>query len=237
MNTLHAPRFFALCAVLVLAAGCNTDPVAPPAAPPAPSPQAPTPDPVDVNLSSHGQAHLLPIPPGPDEGLRGRRRMDIDQLDASIQRVTGGIAWTESGAGSDNMFTELSATLGKPDYINSTQEDLSVSLLFQKFLADAARSVCAELVEREQNVAASERVLMVHIDPETLPTDDPTASNDNLRYLLLRYHGEDLASDDARLTPWSWLLESSVHVNGGNAVAAWQAVCVGLITHPDFFSY
>jgi len=187
-------------------------------------------------MNPHGDAVLLPIPPGPDEGLRGRRRMDIDQLDASIQRVTGGIAWTESGPGSDNQFEELSSTLGKPDYIDSTQEDLTVSLLFEKFLGDAARSVCAELIESELAAAATERVLMVEVEPETTTAEDAAAIEANLRYLLLRYHGEDLPSGDSRLTPWTWLFESSVHVSG-SPVAAWHAVCVGLITHPDFYSY
>ena len=228
--------FLAGAVLLVVACGADSGSSEPAPPPEPPAPAAPDPDPVGVSLTAHGEAHLLPIPPGPDEGLRGRRRMDIDQLDASIQRVTGGIAWTESGAGSRNMFEELSSTLGKPNYIDSTQEDLSVSLLFEKFLGDAGRSVCAELVVREQAVAASERVLMVEVDPETTATEDAAAVEANLRYLLLRYHGEELPSGDSRLTPWTWLFESAVHVSG-NPVAGWQTVCVGLITHPDFFSY
>lgn len=236
MNILRTSLLTLLAGGLLLVAGCTsgTDPVSPVPPPPAPAP--PDPDPVGVGMNPHGEGLLLPVPPGPDEGLRGRRRMDIDQIDVSIQRVTGGIAWTESGPGSANLFEKLGSTLGKPDYLNSTQEDLTVSLLFEKFLGDAARSVCAELVERELTVAASERVLMVEVDPETTPAGDAAAIEANLRYLLLRYHGEDLPSEDSRLTQWTWLFESSVHVSG-NPVTGWQAVCIGLITHPDFFSY
>ncbi len=224
-------------AALLMALGCNSEPEPVAPLPPDPPPQAPDPDPVSVDLNAHGQAELLPVPPGPDEGLRGRRRMDIEQLDASIQRVTGGIAWTESGAGSDNLFEEMSVTLGVPNYIDSTQEDLSVSLLFEKFLGDAARSVCSELVIREQTAASEERVLLVHVGPEATPADDPETIAVNLRYLLLRYHGQDLSEGDPRVTPWTWLFESSFHVSGGDTMAAWQAVCVALITHPDFYSY
>ena len=237
MNPHYLHRLVLLAAVLLMAFGCNSEPAPVAPLPPEPPPQVPDPDPVSVDLNAHGQAQLLPVPAGPDEGLRGRRRMDIDQLDASIQRVTGGIAWTESGAGSDNLFEELSATLGKPNYIDSTQEDLTVSLLFQKFLGDAARSVCSELITQEQSAAAQDRVLLVHADPETTPSTDTAAIAANLRYLLLRYHGEDLPEGDPRVTPWTWLFESSFHVSDGDTMAAWRAVCVALITHPDFYSY
>jgi len=234
----HTIRIAILAGGLLLVAACNSepDPVAPvPPEPPAPA--TPDPDPVGVGMNPHGEGTLLPIPPGPDEGLRGRRRMDIDQLDASIQRVTGGIAWTEGdGTSGDNLFEEMSLTLGKPDFLDATQEDLSVSLLFTKFLGDAARSVCAKLVARELTVTAEERVLMVMASPETTVAQDSAAIEANMRYLLLRYHGQDLAQGDAGVTRWTWLFESSVHVSG-DPVAGWQTVCVGLITHPDFYSY
>jgi hypothetical protein len=233
---MRIPLLVALAGVLSLTPGCTSDP-APviPVPPPAPAP--PDPDPVGVTMNPHADGHLLPIPPAPDEGLRGRRRMDIDQLDASIQRVTGGIAWTEgAGIGGDNLFVKLASTLGKPDFLDITQEDLSVSLLFTKFLGDAARSVCGKLVQSELSAAASERVLMVFVSPETSPGEDAAAIEANMRYLLLRYHGQDLAVGDAGLSQWSWLFESTLHVSG-NPATAWQAVCVALITHPDFYSY
>ncbi len=237
MKLHYTHRLVLPVAVLLMLFGCTSEPEPVAPLPPEPPPLVPDPDPVSVDLNAHGQAQLLPVPPGPDEGLRGRRRMDVDQLDASIQRVTGGIAWTESGAGSSNLFEALSATLGKPNYIDSTQEDLTVSLLFEKFLGDAARSVCSELIVREQTAATQDRVLLVHADPETTLSTDSAAIAANLRYLVLRYHGQDLPEGDPRVTPWAWLFESSFHVSGGDTMASWQAVCVALITHPDFYSY
>ena len=76
---------------------------------------------------------------------RERRRMDVDQLEASLREVTGGIGWERmngDGTVRTRYFREYADTLGMPDYINSSAEDLSVSLLFQKFLDDAARSAC-----------------------------------------------------------------------------------------------
>jgi len=70
---------------------------------------------------------------------RPLRRMHVDQLQASIERVTGGIRWTD---GDDDLLEELAGTLGRPDYLEVTHEDLEPGLVFQKFLDDAAIAVC-----------------------------------------------------------------------------------------------
>ena len=89
---------------------------------------------------------------------RERRRMDVDQLEASLREVTGGIGWERmngDGTVRTRYFREYADTLGMPDYINSSAEDLSVSLLFQKFLDDAARSACLAVLKgtREPTLA------------------------------------------------------------------------------------
>jgi len=158
---------------------------------------------------------------------RARRRMDLDQLSASLDRVTGGIGWTERRGGSDrDQFEELSGTLGKPDYVEITTEDLEPSALFQKFLDDAARSVCAKVVDRDRGAAPAERLLARQ--GETVEA--------SLRRLLLRFHGRRLPVDAPELEHWRWLVRSTTHV-AGNEEEAWRAVCVGLLTHPDFYSY
>ncbi|MEZ4467376.1 MAG: hypothetical protein R3F43_23755 [bacterium] len=63
-------------------------------------------------------------------------------------QASGGTGWTETrGATEVDLFEELAATLGRPDYVQVTTEDLDPSALFLKFLDDAARSVCARTVE------------------------------------------------------------------------------------------
>ncbi|HCP46889.1 MAG TPA: hypothetical protein DIU15_12660 [Deltaproteobacteria bacterium] len=229
-------RRLATWTLFVVLAGCSQDEPAVQAPTPAPEVVV-EPDASPVTMLPEGHASITPAPPPADEGIRARRRMDIDQLNASLRQVTGGIGWTE-GEGEDevDLFEELSNTLGRPDFIQITSEDLTPSLLFEKFLGDAARSVCQKLVGRETGEEPGEQVFFVHVDPEDTIATSADAIEANLRYLLLRYHGQQLDEGDSRLEPWSWLFESTVHVSGSPAVG-WQAVCVGLITHPDFYSY
>ena len=213
-------------ALLVLAAGCSKVPSVKQGEPP-PVP----PGPEQVAAGPVGGAELLPDP------LRGRHRMDIDQLSQSIRVVTGGIGWTEQQGGVEvDLFQQLSRTLGKPDYLELTTEDLTPSLLFQKFLDYAARSVCDRLVERELSSAPEARVLMVHAGPTDRLDDAAARIEENLVMLLLRYHGRPVQAGSEELNPWMWLFESTLHTSD-DPVAAWRAVCVGLMTHPDFYSY
>ncbi len=149
---------------------------------------------------------------------RDKKRMNIDQVAASIERVTGQ-SWQELDESGEQvqLFETLSGSLGKPDYLAATEEDLAPGLLFQKFLDDAARSTC---------IAASESsdvgdFLMLMEEPQ-----------DNLRALVLRFHGHDWPAEDARLDPWLNLYGLSETPERG-----WALVCVGLITHPDFYTY
>jgi hypothetical protein len=164
---------------------------------------------------------------------RVRRRMDIDQLNASLRAVTGGIGWDD---GDDDQLEELSSTLGRPDYAESTHEDLSPGLLFAKFLDDAANHVCDALVERE-SVGAADNVFLVHVDLTDTSASAPQAVEDNLQHALLRFHGHDLPDGDPRLEPWRFLFDTTVEVTGGDTFAGWRSVCIALLVHPDFTLY
>lgn len=177
-----------------------------------------------------------PIDPLAEPSIRARRRMDLDQLNAAIRRVTGGIGWTETrGEVEVDLFEELSLTLGKPNFIGTTREDLAPGAMFQKFLADAARSVCTRLIDREQN--SSEHIFFVHATPRTTWARDPVAVNENLSALLLRFHGVDVAPDSTELNNWQWLFQSAESVSPDDPSAVWKTICVALLTHPDFFTY
>ncbi len=175
-----------------------------------------------------------PVDPVPDSLSRERRRMNIDQLQTSMEQVSGGIGWTEERDGETvDLFAQLSVTLGKPDYLASTHEDLVPGLLFQKFLDDASKSICTDLVAAEQNRGESERVFLVHAD-----LDDGPASSEveaNLRSALLRFHGTDLPSGDDALDPWLELYSDAAAYS--DSEQAWTLVCVSLFTHPDFYSF
>ena len=179
---------------------------------------------------------LPPDPPGPatEAPVRPRRRMDIDQLDASIRRVTGGIGWTEMRNGVEiNLFVDLSATLGKADFIQTTVDNLETSAIFQKFLGDAARSVCERRIAAD--LAApnpADRVVM----PAQAEALEPGALETRLGQLRSDFHSLRMLPDSPEMASWRWLYESTMHVSGQPA-RAWNAVCVALLTHPDFYTY
>ena len=158
--------------------------------------------------------------------------MDIDQLRQAFLQATER-SWMD---GSRDQFEELSTTLGKPDYATSTDEDLSPGLLFQKFLGDAARNVCEQLIDRDLQSAPNDRLFLVHVAEGDTLESNPDGVEGNLRYLLSRFHSSQVDSGSQLLNPWTWLFESSLHVTD-DPPSAWRTVCVGLITHPDFYSY
>ncbi len=191
---------------------------------------------------------------------RERRRMDVDQLDMSIREVTGnrvdgvlvgGIGWERWGTRNgepyvaERYFETFGDTLGVPDYINSSSEDTSVSLLFEKFLDDAARDVCRRLVEREagngRDYDGEPQGIFGAVD---ITSTEPSQGDvdQTLADLLLRFHGRSLEPSSEQLQPWR------DHFDRLAAAAAsaeeplppqraWEGVCVALITHPDFYTY
>jgi hypothetical protein len=183
----------------------------------------------DVHAQSLGEVEA----PALADAGRPMRRMDIDQLNASLRAVTGGIGWEVNGV---DQLEDLASTLGRPDYDQSTAEDLSPSLLFQKFLDDAANAACQELVDREAT-GSPDNVFLVHVTPQDTSLSNPDAVTANLQGALLRFHGHALDAADPQLEAWRWLFDTTVEVTGGDTLAGWRAVCIGLVTHPDFAMY
>jgi len=178
-----------------------------------------------------------------DQPYRPRRRMDIEQLDQSIQRVTGGIEWRSGGR---NGFSRFASMLGVAEYVERTVEDRSVSVLFLKFLNDASRDVCERLMNQEFDAESeAEKVFLVRASVEDRLPEGQERIEANLRYLLMRFHGRFVAEGSTEVNPWSEMLEQvaaeAVAEDEGDAEpdyrAGWESVCVGLINHPDFFTY
>lgn len=192
------------------------------------TPQAPPSVPPVVGVDPVG---TLPLPTPPVDA-REVRRMDIDQLDASIRSATGGIGWDVDGV---SQFAELAPSLGVPDYTTRTSEDLTAGLLFQKFLDDAASTVCEELVSRE--AAGTSNVLTGAADPSVTRAAAPAIADQAIANAVLRFHGRRLAPGEPALDEWTYLFDTTVTVTGGDTLAAWRAVCIGLIVHPDFYTY
>ncbi len=185
-----------------------------------------------------GDGKAVALLPEPEYPTRPRKRMNIDQLDAALLKASGGLTWMVAGK---NQFEALSATLGKPDFADQVMEDLSPSTIFQKFLQDAALNVCEALIAKDAKAKPADQVFFVHALPTATPAKDPAAVEQNLRYLLLRWHGRQLPKGAPQLENWRFLLAGAQKTASGTAAAqaqaGWQAVCVALATHPSFYTY
>jgi hypothetical protein len=203
---------------------------------------------VPVAHEDHGFDDPTEVDLGADP-WRHRHRMDVAQLDRSIRRVTGGIGWDTWGRNgttwevSARQFDAFADTLGVPDYINGTSEDLAVSLLFLKLLDDASRNVCRRLVDREagrgQPYDGAAQGVFAPVD--FAATTPPTQAEIDaaLSSLLLRFHGRRVAVGSDELTPWRELHARLAATEAATTTPtrAWEGVCVALFTHPDFFTY
>lgn len=212
----------ACCVAASTASGCDRSAV-PVAMPPAPSPRPVPVEPVPV----------APAEPGPSRRLR---RLTAEQFAASLEVATGR-AWSS--------FEQHAATLGRPDFVQSTEQGEQFSAVFLRIVDEAAREVCADAVraDRSAEVPANRPIL----GSMQLGTASESERRANLRRLLLRFHGHDVTrDDDPRLAPWLELLDAPIEPSdlGDEGATAqdvealrWQAVCVGLVTHLDFLTY
>jgi hypothetical protein len=204
-------------------------PAPPPVAPPnTPEEAPPTASEIESQWGDGTDVNLAP-PPTVIEPGRARRRMNLDQLESAFQSVSGGLNWTEQQGGNQvSLFRTLSATLGKPDYIQTTTEVLEPTALFQKFLDDAARQVCEKMVSRDMERPGD--AILVRDEAGEVTVDE------HLQMLLLRFHQRDLGAGSADLGQWRWLYDSVVFMTDSPA-ERWNTVCVALFTHPDFYTY
>lgn len=182
-------------------------------------------------------AEQVEVTPQPSTAGRSWRRMNMDQVKASLEKVSGGIGWVEIDGGEPyDVFERLAGSLGKPDFLNSNVEDLEPLMLFQKFLDDAAISVCDKWIERERTQSAGNRLLLVHVDFDDTPQSAPAEIEANMRRALLRFHGKPIPEGDAMLQPWMTLLQT-IYDNSSDMGTAWRGTCVALFTHPDFYTF
>lgn len=191
---------------------------------------------LDEVPSDFGDPTQVDLGTGP---ARTRRRMDVDQLDAALFAATG-LHWVVSGT---NQLTRFRATLGVPNYATSTHEDLDVSPLFLKFVDDAGRAVCTQLLDAESADGSTDHIFLVHADLEDRLPADQAAIDENLAMLLGRFHSRVVEPGSEELAPWRSLWSASLALTRDattgedDAEAAWRTVCVALIDHPDFYLY
>jgi hypothetical protein len=162
------------------------------------------------------------------------RRLTADQFFASLNVATGQ-RWDDE--------EQFAATLGRPDFAEVTVEGREMSVGFAKLAGDAARETCRRAVEQDRGTAdQASRVILRRIS--SIDQLDPFDTNvgDNLRYLVLRFHGVyAIDDDDRRLQPWFTVLQDGLSATDEERFAEaedrWIAVCTGLALHPDFLTY
>jgi len=162
---------------------------------------------VDWNMSSSEQGRKM-------------RRMSVAQIRDSMEQITG----TKWGNNTSKWDT-YSDSLGVPDYQQRMNPDLSPSVIFQKFLNDAAAESCSEWFEGGTE-------MFVH-DPLSEVLSDVQTNIDMLRW---RIQGHPQGTNAVILQDYLDL-HQSVLVRTQDPMTAWHTVCVGMFTHPDFWMF
>jgi len=126
------------------------------------------------------------------------------------------------------MFDRLSATLGEADYVERTEDNLTASPLFAKFMDDMAGQVCAKAVQHDAQQADAENRVLVRA------VGDVEA---NLRYLRRKLHSLHVPDGvtDSSITAYRGLYDNIAAESG--AEQAWIGVCVAMLTAPEFMAY
>lgn len=178
------------------------------------------------------------------------KRLLVDQIIDSLPVVAGqkrngqDMDWViniEELGKSYDAFLLLARTLGKPDFVEVTQQNREPSALYIKFMGDMALDVCDSIVEADSDKSDPEdQVLTRFILSEAPGTDQEI--NDNLRYLTLRFWGHRVADDDDESLAdirevYSTAFDQATGGTGAKASQGWHAVCVALLTSPSFHLY
>ncbi len=199
--------------------------------------QLPAPEPPDASRPGPEDE------PPPEDTSRAPRarspgRMTVEQLARSIPVVTGGISWVEDfGAGPIDILEVLSPTLGAPDYLRVTEENLEPTLLIAKFLQDASHRICTRWASADAAAPAAERTLVTHEDWSSLDEEEVRA---NLRRLQLRFYARRVPDGDDALVDPLYTLFVNASTTAPEARAAhdgWLAVCIAMMTDPEFVLY
>ena len=189
---------------------------------PADAPTAPSDVPPDARQDDLGGVDL---PEDEPIAARQLKRMTIAQVRDSMERITGGVAW---GDPEESKWDRYADTLGVADYQLRMEADRTPSVMFQKFLDDAATETCVAWVEGE-----GDHAFFAGEVPE--PTDR-AALVSQVSALRWAIQGRP-RTDRAVVVDDVVTLFTTVHQRTGDSTLAWQTVCVALFTHPDFFLY
>ena len=175
-----------------------------------------------------GEAGLLPPP-----NHRTRIRMNLDQLQTSLKQLMGGMEWGQSY---QKIWPQRASMLGVPDYMISLSEESNTNMLFNKTLGDAARDLCPAFLDQEAQKAPEERLFLLDVEPTDTYDNNPDGVASNVQRMILLYHGQYLDQETPQFEPWLNFITNAMSV-AEDPLDAWSALCVALISHPEFQSY
>ncbi len=169
-----------------------------------------------------------PIAPGDIEPGRSVRRMTADQFVNSLEVATGQ-RWSD--------FDRFAGALGRADLQQVTEEGRAPNVTFDKLVGDAARATCADAIEAD--LEAEDRTSRRIVHEVEFSERAPEALATNIQYLLLRFLGlPEVPVEDERVQTWLPLVtEGTAEFTDAEMAERWEAVCIGLATHPDFVTY
>lgn len=157
--------------------------------------------------------------PGINVLSRGPRRMSVDQIERSIEKIG------ELPAGTVVLDPSLALALGYPDYLRVTEESLEPSPLFMKFMMDLAGYICTGLSDYDPMRPMEQRVLTRFNTKE-----------ENIRYMLFRFTGIEGPDGDTYVSRLTSVWDESVSGARGEKGGP-EAVCMALFTSPEFLIY
>lgn len=158
---------------------------------------------------------------------RRMRRMSAAQFHRSLVTVTRQ-PWP--------LFEEYAGAMGQADFAEITDEGRELSVTFDKFVHDAALHSCSAAISADL-AGGDAGTIMRWVD---VSERDLVKIRRNLDYLMLRFLGQEMKAEDARVEPWMELLVAEPdegELDDALMRERWTAVCMGLVTHPDFVTY
>jgi hypothetical protein len=157
-----------------------------------------------------------------------------------------------------DMLDALAATLGRADYVTTTKESLDPAVTFAKLASDAARSACRASVRADFGDAkpadapklgpSHEKMILHDVGKADTFRGNPDGVRKNVATMAMRFWGRKLDPRDPSLKPLVTLFErASTAPAGRDASGAtralatpadgWRAVCIAMVTDPQFLTY